>query len=577
MTAASELHGKNVLLVNSSNHGFEQAIPLGLLAIGTLLAKCGVSCQILELPMDDEEYSAALDSHLGKDLLFIGFSTMCNTLPRTLSLAKVAKQRMPTLPLVLGGPQATAVWRELLERYDFIDFIVLGEAELSLDDLMGMLIAGQPRPHASIVNRQFLPGDPVLPVTPPDRFPEIDQSLYPIASNDGGVAIEVGRGCPYACRFCSTQSFFQRRYRLKPPAMIVAEVENAVRLRKIRHIDFVHDMFCANRTAVESICRAIVEAGLDIKWGCSTRADKLDPDLMAIMADSGCQDLFFGVETASPRMQDLLGKRLDVSLGMERARRAVGLGLRVTLSFIIGFPDETASDLAATVNAVLDARNWVPQVRSVQVHMLAPLPGTELTEEHRETIGYDGHFTDLSSVNHLTEWEKQEIISAKRIFSSFYYFNNPHINRNTYLVIHFLLFYGNRFDEYFSYFYMLFGDKSGETLLRWCEATRVRFMRPINKSRILVEVHEELLALADHLDLSGEKRAHLSAAAAYGLWKSHTAQERPGTIFISQFDFLVPTDRRRVEAEQRYIYHLDVKSGTVRRLPLPNSVAMAFA
>jgi hypothetical protein len=80
----------------------------------------------------------------------------------------------------------------------------------------------------------------------------------------------------------------------------------------------------------------------------------------------------------------------------------------------------------------LKLRAWRPRLDSVQLHLLAPLVGTDLTAAHFDQLRYDGHVSGSTSVNCLTNWEEFEIRRQPVLFSSFYYCPNPSVARATY-------------------------------------------------------------------------------------------------------------------------------------------------
>lgn len=469
-----------VILVNSSNRCFQEAMPLGLMAVATTLQRRHrLACQILDLPL---EQAHCLEKQIAQfwgsidlsNVLFVGFSSMCNTLPRSLSLARALRTTAPDLPIIFGGPEASTRAQALVNAYPFIDAVVVGEAESVLPDLVTSLQTGvlQNRPGLWFRTQS----DRLLPVLSRtakvemapqvglDTVEPIDYGTYPQAPDNKSAAIEVGRGCPYDCTFCSTKDFFRRRFRMKEPGRIVSEMTTVVRDRHLEHFDFVHDMFTADRKLVIQVCEAIIQASLSITWSCSARTDHVDEELLKLMVRAGCTDIYFGLETGSPRIQKEIQKNLALDDSVSTLRMATMLGIRVTASFIIGFPRENEQDLIDTVNLILRLRSWRPRLKAVQVHMLSPLAGTQLTTAHFEEILYDGHITGIMSVNYLTEWEETEVRKRPDLFSSFYYFPNPTISRSTYKWLYWAQ---SWFEDYLRVFYYLHEEQSGALLLDW--------------------------------------------------------------------------------------------------------------
>ena len=114
------------------------------------------------------------------------------------------------------------------------------------------------------------------------------------------------------------------------------------------------------------------------------------------MARSGCRGIYFGVETGSQTLQQLVKKRLNISLLDPTLTQAKEVGINVTTSFITGFPEETFSDLKATVDCLENCLRISPATTSLQLHLLTPEPGTALYEEHKNQLFMDGFISDFN-------------------------------------------------------------------------------------------------------------------------------------------------------------------------------------
>ena len=114
------------------------------------------------------------------------------------------------------------------------------------------------------------------------------------------------------------------------------------------------------------------------------------------MARSGCRGIYFGVETGSSNLQELVKKRLDISLLVPTLTNAKEVGMNVTTSFITGFPEETLSDLEATLDCLDRCHRISPTTTCLQLHLLTPEPGTLLYEENKSRLLYDGHISDFN-------------------------------------------------------------------------------------------------------------------------------------------------------------------------------------
>ena len=224
-------------------------------------------------------------------------------------------------------------------------------------------------------------------------FPAYD--AYPIRELGlTTLRVDAGRGCPFGCTFCSTASFFGRRYRLKSAERLVSELDRLAAEYGIRHFGLTHDLFTVDKRKVREFCDAVASRGYT--WSCSARMDCVDEALLTQMRAAGCTSVYYGVETGSVRLQPLVGKHLDLSLYDPTVETSLRLGMDTTVSFITGYPNETVEDQDATLNLAGDSINRYPDGLSVQLHLLTPEPVTALHIQHLDSLAYDGHITDFN-------------------------------------------------------------------------------------------------------------------------------------------------------------------------------------
>src|SRR5213075_2597515 len=103
------------------------------------------------------------------------------------------------------------------------------------------------------------------------------------------ASLELGRGCPFSCTFCSTNDFFRRNFRLKSPAQMVADMRRVKQTYGINSFELVHDMFTVDRKRVVAFCEALLESKRKnpedaFIWGCSARTDCVDEELIELMS-----------------------------------------------------------------------------------------------------------------------------------------------------------------------------------------------------------------------------------------------------------------------------------------------------
>src|ERR1700691_2551884 len=161
-------------------------------------------------------------------MCFVFFFFLARAPPFPLRIAKLVKAIRPNSTILIGGPQASVVAEPTLRAFPFVDFILRGETEESLPIFLEEL-SGQRRldqvpglAYRSVWGVQLNPNAPVI--TDLDALPFPAYHLTGELRGEHAASLELGRGCPFACTFCSTNDYFRRKFRLKSPARMLADM-----------------------------------------------------------------------------------------------------------------------------------------------------------------------------------------------------------------------------------------------------------------------------------------------------------------------------------------------------------------
>lgn len=404
---------------------------LGLLALAAVAEADGHSIRIYDpkrlikfgqLAYDSTLYENAAAQLLAERPDAIGFTALGCSFLFALNVAALIKRREPDLPILLGGPHATMLHRQILERFDQFDIIVRYEADEIFPAVLANLeqrafagIPGLSWRGASSVAPHFNDGNPKVENL--DGLPLGNYDHYPIA--DLGLdllRIEAGRGCPFMCTFCSTASFFQRSFRLKSAERLVAELDGLHERYGFTDFKLDHDLFTVNKRKILEFCEVVKDRGY--RWRASARVDCVDAELLRSMAEAGCVGLYFGIETGSERMQQISKKRLDISLVEPTLAVAEGLGIGTTASFITGYPEEEEQDQAGTLDLL--GKCFRPSCLP-QLHILAPEPGTPMFDRRGSELAYDGYAGPYNAF--LVGRDDERLVNEHRdIFSTYHYY-----------------------------------------------------------------------------------------------------------------------------------------------------------
>lgn len=413
----------DVVFITPNMNGDIAEEVIGTLQLATILQEKGISCEILQFFRigDLSDFATFVDNAMlmleERNPKVISFYTRCDCYHIDLKLAKCIKERWNDKYVVFGGPQSDIMSVETIEQIPYVDYVCCGEGEMTIYPFFSSLMEG--KPDLSVDGLVYRDGAKVQKNPRPvliedlDSLPFIDYSFFRFVNNNekadrGYFPIDVGRGCPFACTFCSTKTFWGRKYRLKSPKRIFEEVMRAHEKFGVRRFAFAHDMFTLNRDKVIETCDLLRTVDFPIDWKCSARLDCIDKELIDIMMAAGMKRIFIGIETGSPRMQKLVNKNLKLDNAVEMLAYLKSKGVSTTASFIYGFPEETEEDVSQTMALIRELLKL--KSVDVQTHLLTFHAGTELSVRYSSEVIRSKTYSDVTKNFAIDECE--EIIDA---------------------------------------------------------------------------------------------------------------------------------------------------------------------
>jgi len=417
--------------------------PLGTLMLASVLEARDWSVRVADLNIDllsgrldytRDFYDEAAEVILDSDPDVIGFSSLCTSYLQAIRMAQAVKRSKPDTFIAFGGPNATFTAEFTLNEFPgLIQTVVKGEGERVLDLMAEALEDG--RDIAGVPGVVTATGSGVSCATHPgliedlDSLPDPAWHLYPVAEGLrrgwwSGIEIEAGRGCPFPCTFCTTNLFWNRRYRVKSAERLVGEVLALQQRFGVDNFSMVHDLFTCRRKWVDEVCETFITRGSPVNWSMSARADTLTPELIEKLGPAGCRDIYFGIETGSARMQQVVKKKLKLEAVGEMVGAAQENGVRSTMSFIMGFPEEELDDLEDTLAMFCTYK----LKERAQLHLLALYPGIQLIDDP-DDLEFDEHVPDGALALHSAE--DLDLVRAHRGVFLNYYFTKTAIPRQT--------------------------------------------------------------------------------------------------------------------------------------------------
>jgi radical SAM superfamily enzyme YgiQ (UPF0313 family) len=439
---ASELDSPHIAETEAARTIAEHA-PLGVLSLAAVLEACGRAPTVVDPNRlyyefhrnrhEHSDFSRVAAAYVAQvDADFFGFSTVCSSYPLTLRIVSELKRLRPDAVVALGGPQASVVDVATLRHFPSVDLVVRGEAEETLPQLLDAISArsavnGVDVPGVTLRRGEDIRRNPDAPaILDLDSLPFPAYHLVPHLEACHVLPLELGRGCPFACTFCSTNDFFRRRFRLKSPARVLNDMRRLNAAYGIDTFELVHDMFTVDRARVVAFCEALLAAGEPFYWGCSARTDCIDGPLVELMAQAGCRGIFFGIETGSARLQQIIDKRLDLREAADLVRACDASAIKTAVSLIAGFPEETMDDLRDTASFFMRSLRY--DHADPQLCTLAPLAATPIYQQHQHDLRLEDA-ADMSYRGWDQAPEDVALIAEHRdIFPNFYTVPTPFLD-----------------------------------------------------------------------------------------------------------------------------------------------------
>ena len=372
--------------------------PIGILYVGTYLHENGYDIDILDTHIHDNYRELILDKIQNNDYLFCGISVIIGKFQKNAEeITRLIKSVKSDLPVVWGGIMASIRSESMLREYS-PDYIVRYDGE---DTTLELAKALETQSDVSKIDGLAYRDQDEIRVTPP-RMPKVDLDYYPVPKwelfgehfNREQVpyyfSIMSSRGCPFNCSFCYKHSIDQRLcgrippWRFRSADHIIKEVSYINSKTKTTVFTFGDDNFIVDKKRALDVLRFFKEQNFYIEE-CIGHLNCLDVELMEAMAGI-VQTFIFSIETASPRLQKILNKKISLSSIPGKMSELLRLGIAPSTNFIIGLPSEDMSDLRANIELMMKLKSIHPYIRG-NIYLYLPLPDTKLFDATEELCG----------------------------------------------------------------------------------------------------------------------------------------------------------------------------------------------
>lgn len=353
---------------------------LGILQIAGVLKDNKITVDVLDSSALGLSIEDVIREIIERKPMIIGITIMSMTLKSSYDLIREIKKLNLGITIVVGGAHVNAV-PESVKDLD-VEYGMHGECDFLFLDFVRILKNGEypTQTDGLIINRdgEFIIGTPRiiqdLDSLPMPAYHLLNIDLYYSPSTSGrAISFITSRGCPYNCMFCSKLN--KKRYRHMSADKIVSDIEYLITEFGIEWVEFVDEIFTLSEDNIRDLCIKILERKLNFSWGCGTRADLLDEELISLMKSAGCRKIGFGVETGVERIRELIHKKIPNKTYIDIIALCRKYGIITQTCFILGHPTETMDDMKKSIQFAKKIKSNFPRFGR-----MLPIPGSELFE-----------------------------------------------------------------------------------------------------------------------------------------------------------------------------------------------------
>jgi radical SAM superfamily enzyme YgiQ (UPF0313 family) len=304
----------------------------------------------------------------------IGLSSLNCEADVTHELSRAIRALAPSTVIALGGPYARSAPDRAMTSGEF-DWIFHGEADRTfpqaiearffgggdLSAVPGLTWRADARgPFVSNGGEDSVPDLNALPLPAWDLVPF---DLYATRHNMNGslrakryAPLFTSRGCPYLCHYC--HDLFGKGFRWRSPDSVLEEIDLLTSRHGVREFQIVDDIYNLHKPRMRTVANKVIERygrrSLFFTFPNGVRGDIIDPADLPLLRDMGVYDITIAIETATPRLQKLIDKNLNIAHARKVIDAAAAAGISVKGFFMLGFPTETAEEMERTIRFALD-------------------------------------------------------------------------------------------------------------------------------------------------------------------------------------------------------------------------------
>ena len=356
--------------------------PLNLAYLGAIAEKYGHTVQLIDGEAEQLTISEIVDRVKDFSPDLIGLTATTPFFHIAVEQAQAFKEVLKS-PIVVGGPHVTYFREKIF--HDCFDYFVIGQCEGTFGAFLntverkeevsripGILFREDGKSIFTGENPQVIALDEIP--FPARHLLKLD--LYHVGTLRGRkkyTSIMTSRGCPFKCVFCST-SVYGKGVRRRSKGNVISEIKHVINDLGIDHFYFLDDTLTLNRRHILDLCDEMERQGLKFTWEGGNRANLVDEELIARMAECGLIRISFGLESTDLEVRRIIKKEIPLESYVTANELTNKYGVETINSVMLGLPGDTYETIEKTISFVRNSR----AIKHATFGIAIPYPGSEM-------------------------------------------------------------------------------------------------------------------------------------------------------------------------------------------------------
>lgn len=369
--------------------------PLGLMSIASYTEFNGYDTTIIDMTIRQNSLSKIVNWIAKEKPMLVGICAHTENIDLVLKSAKYIKTKFPNIKIAVGGPHASLEPKYCLNSR-YVDFVVIKEGESTYVELLEAISTNQKNiKYADIRGIMFREDKEIVktkvrpPISNLDLLPLIKREFLGFkVYNKRIINMYTSRGCPAKCIYCAATALSGASYRVRDIDNVYLEIVMINTSVKNEQFEMymIDDTFTAIASRVERFTNLIKKYNYRFIWRCESRIDVMTQEMLTCMAETGCINIQYGIESGSQKVLDGIRKNINLVRAREIIDMTYKSGITICTSFMIGHFCDTKETMKETINMIREL--YEKYDRSIEIFLSynTPFPGT-WQYTHRDDIG----------------------------------------------------------------------------------------------------------------------------------------------------------------------------------------------